>query len=165
MLKESIKRGGILDIHESVEFGNDSDIHVTKAGALIIKQHVKINDHVQIKSEGELIIGEKTLVGRFSVIACRKRLKIGKNCLIAESVSIRDHDHLFEDKEKMINQQGYVEKDIEIGDNVWIGAKVTILKGVTIGENSIIGANAVVSKSIPRDSIAVGIPAKVIKKR
>lgn len=56
-------------------------------------------------------------------------------------------------------------KDIVIGDNVWIGHGVYIMPGVTIGNNSIIGAKAVVTKSIPADSIAVGIPAKVVKSR
>ena len=54
--------------------------------------------------------------------------------------------------------------DILIGKNVWVGANVTVLSGVTIGENSVIGAGAVVTKSIPKNSVAVGIPAKVIKK-
>ncbi|MBD5782414.1 CatB-related O-acetyltransferase [Pelagicoccus sp. NFK12] len=56
-------------------------------------------------------------------------------------------------------------KDIEIGDDVWIGMNATILPGVTIGSGSIIGANAVVSSDIPPYSIAVGNPAKVVKRR
>ena len=51
-----------------------------------------------------------------------------------------------------------------IEDNVWLGDNVTVLPGVTIGRGSIIGSNAVVSKSIPPYSIAVGIPARVIKR-
>ena len=52
---------------------------------------------------------------------------------------------------------------IIIGENVWIGMNVRICKGVTIGDNSIIGANSVVTKNIPANCIAVGIPAKVVK--
>ena len=55
-------------------------------------------------------------------------------------------------------------KDVTIGNNVWIGSGAIILGGITIGDNSIIGAGAVVNKDIPEDSIAVGVPAKVIKK-
>ena len=53
---------------------------------------------------------------------------------------------------------------VVIGKNVWIGSNVTIVPGVTIGDNSVIAAGAVVSKDIPADSVAVGCPARVIKK-
>jgi maltose O-acetyltransferase len=58
-----------------------------------------------------------------------------------------------------------VTKPIKIGNNVWIGAKATILKGVTIGDGAIIGANAVVTKDLLANGVAVGNPAKVIKMR
>nr|WP_269851768.1 DapH/DapD/GlmU-related protein [Methanosarcina horonobensis] len=54
-------------------------------------------------------------------------------------------------------------KKISIEDDVWIGTNATILPGVTIGKNSVIGAGAVVNKSIPPNSVVVGIPAKIIK--
>ena len=54
-------------------------------------------------------------------------------------------------------------KEIRIGNDVWLGANVTVLPGVTIGNNVVIGAGAVVNKDIPDNSLAVGVPAKVIK--
>lgn len=73
--------------------------------------------------------------------------------------------HIFEDKSKPILEQGVSSQNIKIGNNVWIGHGVYVMPGITIGDNSIIGAKAVVTKDIPSDSIAVGVPARVIKKR
>jgi len=75
--------------------------------------------------------------------------KIGKNCTILQQVTIAQ------------DQEG---KAATIGDNVVIGAGAKILGGVTIGDNVRIGANAVVTKDIPSNSIAVGVPAKVISR-
>jgi lipopolysaccharide O-acetyltransferase len=86
-------------------------------------------------------------------------------------VTILDHDHGAYFNLKFSSSPDEVPIDrvihsspIRIGNRVWIGEGAVILKGVTIGEGSIVGAGAVVTKSIPRDSLAVGIPAKVISK-
>ena len=62
------------------------------------------------------------------------------------------------------NRQDLIPQKVVIGKNVWIGAHATILPGVTIGDNCVIGAGAVVSKDIPSDCVAVGVPARVVKK-
>ncbi len=85
--------------------------------------------------------------------------------MFAEMVSIRDHDHNFDELDTPVREQGFVGAPVKIGNNVWVGAKATILRGITIGNNVIIGANAVVSKDIPDNSIAVGVPARVIRMR
>ena len=90
---------------------------------------------------------------------------IGENCLIAELVSIRDHDHAFLSTNIPIRDQGFTIKPVSIGKNVWIAAKASIVKGVTIGDNVIVGANAVVCHDIPANAIAVGVPARVIRMR
>ncbi len=59
---------------------------------------------------------------------------------------------------------GYTSKPVKIGKYVWIGANVVILPGVEIGDNAVIGAGAIITKNIPANSVAVGNPAKVIKK-
>ncbi len=92
-------------------------------------------------------------------------ITIGKNCLISYDVVIRTDTHNTADRELPIIEQGNHAKSIYIGDNVWVGQGVYIMPGVHIGDNSIIGAKAVVTKDIPADSIAVGIPARVVKSR
>lgn len=74
-------------------------------------------------------------------------------------------NHNFSDRDKLIRLQGGVSKPVIIENNVWIGARVTILCGVTIREGSIIAAGSVVVKSTPPFTISGGVPAKIIKER
>ena len=76
-----------------------------------------------------------------------------------------DFDHRFADIRLSIRAQGIHKTPVRIGDNVWIGTKVSVLRGSTIGAGSVIGAHSVVRGNIPPMSVAVGIPAKVIKSR
>jgi acetyltransferase-like isoleucine patch superfamily enzyme len=82
-------------------------------------------------------------------------------------VTITDNSHGSSDEIYQgvppVKRKLYTKGPVEIGNNVWIGDKATILPGVTIGDNCIVAANAVVTKSIPENSIVAGNPAKVIK--
>lgn len=115
--------------------------------------------------EGFIEIGEGTRIGHNVQILSHAKITIGKGCLIGGSSYISSSSHLFSDVNIPIAQQGFVAQEVGIGDDVWIGAHVTILSGVKIGRGSVIGAGAVVNKDIPQNSIAVGVPAKVIAKR
>lgn len=90
---------------------------------------------------------------------------IGNDVSIAHGVSVISGEHNFDSLEENIKDQGVKEKDVVIKDNVWIGAKATVLGGVTIGEGSIVAAGAVVTKDVEPFSIVAGVPAKLIKRR
>lgn len=97
-------------------------------------------------------------INRYAKIRCYSSITIGDNVAISENFSIWDSDaHAILGKEHLMTQP------IIIGNNVWIGTNVTVLKGVTIGDGAIIAAGSVVSKDVPANCIAAGIPAKVIK--
>ncbi|MDE7403457.1 MAG: sugar O-acetyltransferase [Muribaculaceae bacterium] len=87
-------------------------------------------------------------------------ISIGNNCLIGHNCTICTVNH----SEDPDNRGDMKFAGVEIGDKVWIGANVTILPGVSIGDGCIIGAGAVVSKSIPTGHMAIGVPAKIIRK-
>ena len=90
-------------------------------------------------------------------------ISIGSNCLFASNILVTSENHEI-DIEKDRPYQNIVCDSVTIGDGCWIGEKVIILPGVTIGQKCVIGAGSVVAKSIPDYSIAVGNPARVIKR-
>lgn len=110
-------------------------------------------------------IGQDTFIGSSVCIAGPGSIKIGKHCLIAAHTGIYANNHNFTDTIKPIKYQGISHQGIVIEDDCWLGHGVKVLDGVTIGRGSVIGAGAVVTKDIPPFSIAVGVPAKVIKSR
>lgn len=123
-----------------------------------------MHDHVVIKVKGSLSIGERCSINPFSRIIAHERITIGDRVLIAQFVSILDHDHSFSKDYGDIKFDSYISSPITIGNNVWIGDKVTIAKGVNIGNNVIIAANSVVTKDVPGNTLFGGVPGKVIKK-
>ena len=121
---------------------------------------------LRILDKCKLYIGKNTYVGSHCHIAGTKnKIMIGENVLIADKVFITTVDYIYTDVNKPIMFQGFSSKgDVIINDECWIGINSSILSGVTIGKHSIIGANSVVTRDIPSYSIAVGNPARVIKR-
>ncbi len=86
-------------------------------------------------------------------------MQIGDGCQIGSYACLMDNDyHSVEDRNKPGES-----RPIVLGRNVWLGVRVIVLKGVTIGENAVIGAGSVVTKDIPADCVAAGVPARVIR--
>lgn len=118
-----------------------------------------------------LTFGDNVQINDFVHIAAAKKIEIGNNVLIASKIFISDICHgEYDDFENMSapnehpNDRKLSVKPVTVHDDVWIGEMVSILPGVEIGKGAIIGANSVVTKSVPEYSIAVGNPAKVIKR-
>lgn len=115
----------------------------------------------------EIVIGNDCNIGEYCHITAIQRITIGNGLLTGRFVYIGDNSHgvlSLKDAETPPAKRHLVSKgEIIIGNNVWIGDKVTILGGVTIGDNVIIGAGSIVTHDVPSNSLAVGIPAKVVK--
>lgn len=114
-----------------------------------------------------LRIGKNCSFGAYNHLSCANCITIDDGVLTGKFVSIIDNAHgntTYDDLITPPTLRPCVSKgSIYICRNVWIGDKVTILPGVTIGEGTVVGANSVVSQNIPPYSVAVGIPAKVVK--
>ena len=113
----------------------------------------------------EIIIGKGVACTWSSRIYAHEpsRITIGDRCLIASDVSIMSSDmHTIYDvaSGERINQA----QDINIGEHVWLASSVKVMKGVRIGDNSVIGAASVVTSDVPSNCVAVGVPAKVVKR-
>jgi acetyltransferase-like isoleucine patch superfamily enzyme len=109
-------------------------------------------------------IGDRCLIGRGSGIVGHFSIEIGNDVWTGHNVYITDQNHGYEDVTKPISQQSQPERAVKIGDGSWLGYGSVVLPGVTIGEHCVIGANSVVTRDVPSFSVAVGVPARVIKK-
>jgi acetyltransferase-like isoleucine patch superfamily enzyme len=118
-----------------------------------------------LPSGGSIRMADDCSVNPYSVLYGHGGLTIGNGVRIAAHCVIVPSNHIIDQPQTPIYQLGTTAEGIHIEDYVWIGCGVRILDGVTIGRNSVIAAGAVVSKSIPPDSIAGGVPAKVIRGR
>ncbi|NLG28703.1 MAG: acyltransferase [Chloroflexi bacterium] len=108
-------------------------------------------------------IGRDALIGEASIIRGQGGVTIGDNVYTAPLVQILAVNHVFGDPTRPIIAQGITAEGIVIEDDCWIGAGAIITDGVTIGRGSVIGAGAVVTRSIPPHSLAVGVPARVVR--
>lgn len=109
-------------------------------------------------------IGDGTYVGRFCHFYATSKIEIGKKVLIADRVYITDNLHEFKNIKVPVIDQGVKQvNEVTIGNGAWIGENVSII-GASVGKQSVIGANSVVTKDIPDYCVAVGAPAKIIKR-
>lgn len=129
-----------------------------------------ITEYNSKKLTPKLVIGENVNINDRVHIGCANYVEIGDNCLFASNIYISDHNHgKYKGNKQSSIFQNVVDRDLDydrsviIGKNVWLGEGVAVLPGSKIGDNCIIGSNAVVTGLIPPNSIAVGVPAKVIK--
>jgi acetyltransferase-like isoleucine patch superfamily enzyme len=118
-----------------------------------------------LECRGVVEVGDRTVFGHHCTVAADRGVVIGRDCLLAEMVSVRDHDHAFVDPDRPVLDQGRATEPVRIGDNVWLGAKVTVTKGVTIGSDVVVGAHAVVTSDLPDRCVAAGVPARVVRRR
>ena len=109
-------------------------------------------------------IGDRCLIGRGSGIVGHFSITIGNDVWTGHHVYITDQNHDYRDISVPISQQSQPEKAVSIGDGSWIGFGSVVLPGVTIGRHVVVGANSVVTTDLPDYCVAVGAPARVIKK-
>ncbi len=151
--------------HGWARFGPGARFTVRPPGLVEIGTRCEFDRGLTIECEGRLSIGADTFFGHHCTLAAKQCVRIGRDCLVAEMVSIRDYDHRFADLTVPVRLQGLITAPVVIGNNVWLGSKVSVLRGVRIGDNAIIGAGAVVTHDIPANAIAAGVPARVLRYR
>lgn len=134
----------------NLEMGKNSEINVTDTF------FIHSGCDVMVFENAKLNLGSG-YINRYCKIRCYEEITIGNNVAISENFTIWDNDA------HSIISRSKSKSPIVIGNKVWIGTNVTVLKGVTIGDGCIIAAGSVVTKNIPAKCLAAGIPAKVIK--
>jgi acetyltransferase-like isoleucine patch superfamily enzyme len=146
-----IVRPQFISIGDNVRIGKNTDIYV----------HPKDRD----SKEFVLKIGNNVHVGSYNIIGARNSILLEENALLGPRVTIVDHSHHYENVDAPIKSQEVTEGGpVRLERDCWVGANVFILPNVTIGHHAVIGANSVVNRDIPPYSVAVGAPARVIKR-
>jgi acetyltransferase-like isoleucine patch superfamily enzyme len=107
---------------------------------------------------GAVIDVRGSSIGPNSVIVARQELSIAEGCALAEMVVIRDQDHCV-DANTRLSDSDFLSAPIQIGANVWIGAKASVLRGSRIGDHAIIAAHSVVRGNVESRSVYAGVPA------
>lgn len=173
---------------QNVNFG--MNVVLRHPHKIFIGNNVTIDDNCLLDAKGRsnngIRIATGVFLGRNSILSCKNgditlglNVNIGFNCeifsgsqvtlgngtLVAAYCYFIGGDHDPQDVEASVTEQGSRSAGIEVGENCWFGAGVKTLDGMSVGRNSIIGAGAVITKPLPAYSVAVGIPAKVIRDR
>jgi len=146
--------------------GKRLELKIEPRGEIRFGRFVWIGDGTKIRChEGVVEIEEKTVMGQECTISAYQRVRIGEQCVIADRAMFIDFDHGIVEVERPIRLQGIYKRDVEVGNNVWIGYGACILRGVSVGDNSVIGTNSVVTKDVPANAIVGGVPARIIRMR
>lgn len=110
-------------------------------------------------------IGDRSAFAGGCVISAARSLTIGVDVSFARNCYVADHSHAYTDSDATIASQGLTDiNPVVIEDGVWLGENVVVLPGVTIGRGSVIGANSVVTQDVPPYTVALGIPARIIRR-
>jgi acetyltransferase-like isoleucine patch superfamily enzyme len=139
---------------------------ITNQGQLLIGDRVRLASGIStlelsVGPEGTLQIGDRVLINHGCSIGATKLVRIGDRCNIGSQSIVIDSAFHQLDPDRRNDEPAPAPVILE--DNVWLAARVIVLPGVTIGKNSVVGAGSVVTRDIPPDVLAAGIPAKVIR--
>lgn len=158
-----------ISIGDNVSISDGVTLIARGEKGITIGNRVTLKDRVYLDTEnadvGYITIGDKVYIGTGTTLFGHVGLEIGEYSLLAQNITITPYSHIFEDPETpIIKQGGHMEK-VVIERDCYLGMNVCVLYSAGIGEGSVIGSGSVVVKPIPPFSVAVGNPAKVIRKR
>lgn len=159
-----------ISFGKMLKLGDNVKLSALGKKGIVLGHNVSIGDYSRVivsttlNELGEhIILGNNVGIGEFAYLGGGGGLSIGDNCIVGQYLSCHPENHRYANPHLPIKDQGVVREGISIGENCWIGSKVTILDGVKIGNNCIIAGGAVVNKSFPDNSIIGGVPARLIK--
>lgn len=148
---------------ECVSLGDN--VHVNDHCWLSVLTENRETGRPLVELQPDLSIGDGSYIGRFGTLACINRIAIGRDVMISDRVFIGDAAHGFARTDLPIRDQYMTSKGpVEIGDGTWMGIGVSVMPNVKIGRNCVIGAGSVVTSDIPDYCIAVGAPAKIVRR-
>jgi len=127
--------------------------------------NVSLHQDVYLLSPQSMTVGHNVSIHPMTYIDATGGIAIGSDVSLAHGVTLISTTHLYDTEDKPIKYQPVARRPTVVGNDVWIGAKATILAGVTIGDGAIVAAGAVVTRDIGERTIVAGVPARMIKHR
>ncbi len=156
-------KDGLIELGDRVVFQNGVRLQPW-GGAIRLAAGAQIRDRCELKSAGELLLGERAICGRNVTLHCEERVELRAKTGLAERVTIVDSDHSFDGSDTFFMDQPVRSTPVLIGENSMVSTNVVILRGSTIGSHSVVAAGAVVNGGeYPSGSILGGVPARVLK--
>jgi len=157
---------------DNVSIGRFCRIDALSREGIVLEDNVSIGDYSILACTGSLRylgkgikIGNNSHFGEYCFIGAAGGVKVGSNVIGGQNIRFHAENHLYDNPDQPIYQQGVTHKGIEIGDNCWIGAGAVFLDGAKIGKGCVVAANAVVTKSFGDNLVIGGIPAKKLRDR
>lgn len=169
----TLRRKDKIIVGNGVTIDSLSYLDANSSQGIIFEDNVSLGKNTVIECSGGLRylgkgikVASNVSLGRDCFYGCAGGISIGSNTIIGNFVSFHSENHVFSDSTIPIRLQGVTNHGITIGDNCWLGSKVTILDGVNLGNNCVIAAGAVMkSGTYPSNCVYGGVPAKLIKQR
>jgi acetyltransferase-like isoleucine patch superfamily enzyme len=163
----------LITFGKNISIAEGCYIDALSKGGILLGNNVSIQKRTIIECTGSLrhlckglVLGNNVGIGSNSFLGCAGGIEIGDDTIIGNYVSFHSENHNFDRSDIPIRLQGVNHQGIKIGNNCWIGAKVTILDGTVVGDGCVIAAGAVLNgKTYPSNSVVGGVPAKVLKNR
>lgn len=151
-------------IASDFKLGTDNYLEISPSAQFFFEEGVTINqsNFITAKSGAKLHIGKNTYITR-ATISCLGEIEIGENCILGEGMKIFDHNHQYTTNPFSVSKTEFNIGKVKMGNNVWTGANVVILKDVTIGDNVILGAGCVVHKDVPANTILINKQEHLLK--
>ena len=150
----------VIDDHCLIDAKGDANAGITIASGTFVGRNTILSC-----KNGDIVLGEGANIGFNCEVFSAARVEIGARALLAAYCYVIGGDHDWKDAGRPVLEQGRTAAGVVIGEGAWLGAGVKVLDGIRVGRGAIVGAGAVVSRDVPDDAIAVGVPARVVGSR
>ncbi len=158
-----------ISVGNNVDICDDVTLIARGEGGITLSDGVRLQQRVYLDTErvatGYIHVGKNVYIGTGTMLFGHMGLEIGDHTLLAQGINLTPYSHIFDDPNEIIIKQGGHCEKVTIGRDVYVGMGCKIMYSGNIGDGSVIGCGSTVVKPIPPYSVAVGTPAKVIKKR
>lgn len=174
--KVFLGKGVKISNKKNIQFGRNVTIDKLTEIDGFAKEQIILGDNVRIGAFSKLLstshlskygkglkMGNNSGMGDYCHIGAAGGVEIGNDVIMGSYISFHSENHNYQDQRKLIREQGVNSIGIKLGNNIWVGAKVTFLDGAIIGDNTVVAAGAVVKGEFPDNVIIGGVPAKILK--